>query len=392
MSSFVRDYETVTKSAGDVSGPREATKVHNRCFGDMVEKASEASALPGDQLTYWDPMGFLGRDPVDLKTPMFKKWEPAFQEFNRHVREGADIEIAAEQAVKNNVSKSLQRSNYSLPTFQTPDVFIQDEQDLPLADMLPRTAVQEDTVEVDELTDTGAASQFDETAANWPNNDDTYSNLSYDIKSYGRENDVTDFVQLAAGSLRSTRALTEEQQVRAIRQYEEAQIIQGQGTDANVAGNDASGFVGLSDTGNTTDQAGGAISLSLVRDQIRKLRRNGADRSDIVHATDHKTFQDLQSDLDDFTRYESPSDTLSFGFNALEIDNTMVMETHGSPNSSNSRLFTSFDASANYMAMLQDVTMHPLAKNSPQESFATDAYGALVSESANRIEVLTSLA
>jgi hypothetical protein len=361
----------------------------------MVEKAAEATALPGDQLPYWDPMGFMGREPVNLKTPMYKKWEPVFQEFNDLHARGMDIDQAAKEAVDKHVSKSLQRSNYSLPTFQTPDVFIQDEEDLPLADMLPRTAVQEDTIEVDELTSVGSASQFSETASNWPNNDDTYSNLSYDVKAYGRENDVTDFVQLAASSLRSTRALTEEQQVRAIRQYEEAQIVQGTGSKTGISGNDSNGFDGLTDTaqsGNVSDESGAKVTLSKVRDQIRALRRDGANREDIVHVTDHKTFQDLQEDVDDFTRYESPADTFSFGFNALEVDNTMVMESHGSPNSSSNRIFTSFDASANYMAMLQDVTMHPLAKNSPQESFATDAYGTLVTESENRIQVLNNLA
>jgi hypothetical protein len=262
MSQVVRKYDTeVTKSTGDVSSARERQRVHQRCFGDMVEKAAEATALPGDQLPYWDPMGFMGREPVNLKTPMFKKWEPVFQEFNDLHARGMDIDQAAKEAVDKHVSKSVQRSNYSLPTFQTPDVFIQDEEDLPLADMLPRTAVQEDTIEVDELTSVGSASQFSETASNWPNNDDTYSNLSYDVKAYGRENDVTDFVQLAASSLRSTRALTEEQQVRAIRQYEEAQIVQGTGSKTGISGNDSNGFDGLTDTaqsGNVSDESGAA--------------------------------------------------------------------------------------------------------------------------------------
>jgi len=41
------------------------------------------------------------------------------------------------------------------------------------------------------------------------------------------------------------------------------------------------------------------------------------------------------------------------------------MESHGSPYTDGERLFTSFDASANYMAMLQDVTMHPLFQANP---------------------------
>jgi len=215
--------------------------------------------------------------------------------------------------------------------------------------------------------------------------------------SYGRRNNVTDFVQLSANTLRSTRALTEEAQVTAIRQYEEAQLIEGQGSvDANLSGNDSSGFKGLtdfaSDESNTTDAAGSTITLSDVRDNVESLRRRGANREDILHVTDHKTYKDLQGTLDDYTRYESPGEELSFGFQALEIDGTPIMESHGSPYTDGERLFTSFDASAFYMAMLQDVTMHPLARDSPQEEFATDAYGVFVAEAPSRVEAIHNLA
>jgi hypothetical protein len=129
-----------------------------------------------------------------------------------------------------------------------------------------------------------------------------------------------------------------------------------------------------------------------VRSAIRDLRRKGASRENIVHVTDHKTFQDLQEDTQDFTMYESPADDFSFGFTALEIDGTMVMESHGTENTDTNRQFVSFDASAHYAAMLQDVTMHPLARDSPSEEFATDAYGTLVSESPSRTHAHVGLA
>jgi hypothetical protein len=395
MTSIVKNHETgVTKAAGGGINNREAKVAHHRAFGDLVEKAAAAGGLPGDQVPYWDPMGFLSSrgKHINLKDRMYEKWAPVYDEFNEFAAEGFSIRDAAEKAV---TAKAVDRTSYSLPIFFTPDVFITDQEDLPLADMLARTAVQEDTVKVDELTETGDASQFSEGAASWPENDDTYSNLSYDVLSYGRQNSVTDFVQLAANTLRSTRALTEDQQVRAIRQYEERQLIQGQGTKAGVGGNDANGFEGmtdLADSGNVSDEAGATITLSKVRDQIRNLRRDGSSRDDITHVTDHKTFQDLQEDTQDFIRYDTPADDFSFGFQALDVDGTMVLESHGSPNTSSNRIFTSFDASANYMAMLQDVTMHPLARSSPEETFATDAYGVLVSESPTRIQVLNNLA
>jgi hypothetical protein len=394
MASIVKDHEANrVQSAGDNINSREAQVAHRRSFGEFVEKATEASGMPGDQVPYWDPMGFLNsrEEAIEFKSRLHEKWHEAFQEFNRLARDGYPLQEAAKQ-----VTKSVDRTSYSLPIYFTPDVFLTDQESLPLADMLARTAVQADTIKVDEITDIGAASTYGE-GTDWPENDDTYNTLSYDVVAYGRRNEVTDFVQLAANSLRSTRALTEDQQVSAIRRYEERQIIQGQGNvDVDLSAHDTGGWDGLTDhaasDGTTGDKAGGTITRSDVRDAIRDLRRKGASRDDIVHVTDHKTFQDLQEDVQDFTRYESPSEELSFGFQSLKVDGTMVLESHGSPNTSGERLFTSFDASAHYMAMLQDVTMHPLARDTPTENFAVDAYGVFVSESPTRTHAYHNLA
>ncbi len=395
MASIVKNHDgKAVKSAEGGINAREAQVAHRRCFGDFVEKATKSAGLPGDQVPYWDPMGFLNSrgEAIEAKSTMFEKWEGAFQRFNELARQGYPLQEAAKE-----VTKSIDRTSYSLPIFFTPDVFISDQEDLPLADMLARTAVQEDTIKVDELTDVGSADSYDE-GTDWPENDDTYGNLTYDVAAYGRRNEVTDFVQLAANTLRSTRALTEDQQVEAIRRYEERQVIRGKGTATGVTGNDTTtrAWEGLSDfassDGTTNDKTSSVITRSDVRDAIRDLRRKGASRDDIIHVTDHKTFQDLQEDVEDFTMYESPADDFSFGFQALSIDGTMVMESHGSPNSDGSRLFTSFDASAHYMGMLQDVTMHPLARDTPTENFATDAYGVLVSESPGRTHLHYNLA
>jgi len=44
------------------------------------------------------------------------------------------------------------------------------------------------------------------------------------------------------------------------------------------------------------------------------------------------------------------------------------------------------DMSNHYMAMLQELTVKPLAKVAPQEQFATDAYGTFVSEAQDHIQ------
>jgi len=399
------------KSAGGPRSKRERNRAHNSAFADLHEQIEKEHGIAGDQLPYWDPVvktvvdgkqyqlgPFHAPQPVDLKKSMFRRWEPVFDDINERVWEGANLAYAAEKAIEKNMS----RSNFSLPIFFTPDVYETDDEDTPAADMIPRVAVQEDTIEVDERTTIGAASSFQEGANGWPENDDVISSHEYDVYSYGRQNSVTDHVQLAAQGLRSTTAFTEEGQVMSIRQYEEGQLLIGRAdnldTTGTVSANDPNGFLGFSDIVNDpneqiSDEAGSSMTVAKVRDANKYLRREArASREDIVHYTDHTTFENLKSDLTDFTRYDTPGDELAFGFNAILIDNTPIMETHGLPDEDNDRIFASVDMGSVYQAMLQDVTMHPLARDSPNEDFATDAYGTLVGRSDRGIHYYENLA
>lgn len=388
-----QDYQEVTKSStvrGGTISKKEQVEAHEAAFGGLLEQVAKETGLPGDEVLYADPMGFhTGGQPVDLRRKMYEGpdgsngWKDAFTAFNKEVRAGAEIREAA----KNVVSKAYDRSNASLPIFVSPDVTITDRKQTPLADMVARVAIDEDTYKVDELTDHGAVERYYEPGTNsgtdetWVENDDSYTTHSYDVVPYGRQTAVTDFLQLAASTLRSSRSLTEEALVRSIRHYEEAQAIQGTGSVTNIGGNDANGFDGLfdlADSGNLTDEGtSGTLNESKVRSDIRTLRRNGADYDDIVGVTDHKTFEDLKDSVDDFVRYQSPGDELNFGFRALNVDGVPILESHGAPDSDGSRLFVMADMSTVNMAMLQDTTLHPLARTTPQEDVAVDAYGVL---------------
>ena len=384
MTSIVKNHGTTVKSAGGSINSREAQVAHRRAFGSFVERVNKEAGLPGTEAFYWDPMGFRTGGPsngaaIDAKTQMAEKWDAAFQQFNQYAAEGWPLQEAAKE-----VSKAVDRTHFSLPIFFTPDVFITDTEDLPLADAVARAAVQEDTIQVDERVDTGETERYGE-GTDWPEASDTYENHEYGIEAYGRRDEVTDFVQLAANTLRSTRALTEDNMVESVRKYEERQLLLG-------TEHDAGGFDGLldfaTDSGNT-ESLGGELTKTEVRDHNTALRRNGASRDTIVHFTDHVSFQNLQESdgLEDLTRYESPGPDLSFGFQTLDIDGTPIMETHGLPDTDEERYFVSVDMGAFYMGMLQDVTMHPLARDSPTEQFAVDAYGTLVGESPSRVHV-----
>jgi hypothetical protein len=407
MSGRVKSYpQGVVKSQGKPSGNSETRAANTRSFGvgggnvmaDLIEKKY---GVPGDEVPYWDPYGHLTGQPIDLREDLMKHWRPTFEAMNESFRQ--DRNASLDYVTKQAIEKNMERANFSIPIYFTPEVYITDDEATPFADMVPRVAVQQDTIEVDEEIDIGDTSSFQGgESANpaWPENDDSYLNHSYDVYAYGRQNTVSDFVQLAAQTLRSTRALTEEAQVRSIRQYEERQMLLGRGTNLTAAGNanDANGFLGILDFVNDpaaqiADEAGAQVTLNKVREQIKKLRREGkSSRDNIAHLTDHTTFEDLKSDLTEFSRYDSPGDTFDFGFNAIIVDNTPIFETHGLRDVNGERVFISHDMSAGYAGMLQDVTMHPLARTSPVEDFAVDAYGSMVGESTRRTYALENLA
>jgi len=400
-----QDVVAASTARGQRISKKEQTEAHEAAFGTLIDDVAKSTQLPGDEVLYHDPMGFTtGGKPVDLRTKMYEKvWAKAFDAFNAEVRKGAHVYDAAQK-----VSKSLDRSVFSLPIFVSPEVTITDERQTPIADMVPRVAIEEDTYKVDEQTDHGAAERFYEPGTNsgtdetWVSNDDTYLTHTYNVLPYGRQTAVTDFLQLSANSLRSTRAITEEALMRSQRFYEENQIVRGNGTaaSADVAGGgfDANGWAGLpelvaSEADQLTDEGGtGKMSVAKVAEHIEELRRDGAAYDDILHITDHKTFNDLKREVDDFTRYQSPGDSINFGFRALNVDGTPVMESHGAPNTDGERVFASFDASEHIMAMLQDATMHPLARTTPQEDVAVDSYGVFASSSTTRIRYRYDLA
>jgi hypothetical protein len=345
-------------------------------------------------------MGFqTGGTPVDLRKSMYDEvWGKAFAAFNQEIRDGASIWKATQE-----VSKALSRSSFSLPIFVSPDVTITDERQTPFADMVARVAVQEDTYKTDEQTDHGDAERYYEPGTNagnnetWAENDDTYDTHTYNILPYGRQTSVTDFLQLSAQTLRSSQAITEEALMRSQRYYEENQALQGNGDATNFGGNDTNGYPGLPDVVRSegdqlNDEAGGNPAISMIRRNIEYLRRRGSQYDDIVTLTDHTSFGTLKDDVDDVLRYESPGDDLSFGFQALNVDGTPVVETHGAPNVDGGRFLATVDMSEVVMPMLQDATLHPLARTAPEEDVAVDSYGTLAVSATERIRYNYNLA
>lgn len=381
-----------SQDSGHITSP---TYAHYAAFGDLIEAVRKDTGNPDlDSVLYSDPFGFRTRggvqkNAVHMPSRMYEGpgdsdgWEAAFSEWNKQ-RPGQKTEL---REAAREVKKAMDRTSFSLPIFVSPEVYVSTRQNTPFADMAPRVAVQEETIQADEQTGLGNVSSFDE-AGPYPTGDDSYANHEYTVVPYGGEREVTDFVELSAGSLRSTQSTTEEAIMRAIRQYEEKQVFQG-------TNNDADGFDGLRDLVDASyidDKTGSQIAKDDITDKMNSLERRGAVWENIVHFTDHQTFSDLSKQLDDFTNYESPDSELSFGFQALEFHGTPVLKTHGTPNTDGSREFWSVDMGAWYMGMLQDATLHPLAKTDPTENFAVDAYGTLVGEGVEHVAAMENLA
>jgi hypothetical protein len=194
---------------------------------------------------------------------------------------------------------------------------------------------------------------------------------------------------LSSDQIRSTQSVAEQSHSTAVRQEEELQILRGTENDAN-------GFEGAKDLGTnykTIDL--GTTSPTWadeLRDLIDEVEYQGGDPGSIAVIVDFDTHKKIRNELDDKTRYESPGEELGFGFRVLEFDNVPIFKTHGlvrqgqlSSGQTETGMIA-MDMSNHYMAMLQELTVKPLAKVAPQEQFATDAYGTFVSEAQDHIQ------
>jgi len=193
---------------------------------------------------------------------------------------------------------------------------------------------------------------------------------------------------LASDALRSTQSVAEQAHANGIRQYEERQILRGTENDAN-------GFEGMKDLGTletTLDLANSQNWKEELRNLITEVEFQGGNRGNIAVIVDFDTFQDIANDLENEIEYNDPGEELGFGFQTLEFDGVQIMKSNGLirndeiATDEDETIMVAADMGSNYMGMLQDMTVKPLAKVGPQEQFATDVYGTFVSEAPSHIQ------
>lgn len=329
------------------------------------------------QAVYKDVMGFVASEPVDKRTEMYEQgdWDEKFEEIDEQVAKGERLEDA--------VSKAVDTTSYAIPIYISDEVLDVDEAKHPVAETLARVAIDSDEIEIDVVEQRGQADSFSE-GGDVPKADDTRARYTYQVVTYGRKNEITDHIQLSRSSLNPVDTEIE-QQGKAVRGYEERQILQG-------TNNDVDGFEGLQDfvgAGKTFDGTGSTLGKNQVRELITEVEVANGNLDDIIVATDTRSYSNLKESVQDFLRFESPNEELNFGFRVLDVQGVPVLKTSGLPNASGSREAFAFDASAHYMAMLRDVTTEPqprgVGASDLADSVHTHAIGSLVSHAKDRI-------
>jgi len=362
---------------------KEKDSLYKGSFNDLEHKT-----------VYWDPLGYrnnVGKS-VDLKEEFWDEYQPVAKEFERlHVEEGYPFEKALDQ-----VAKNYDTADWNIPLFYVPEIRVSQPERTPVADMIPRVSVNSDTVntteETDQPTPEAGLETTDDTEGSYSYADGTYTPHQYDVVGYGIASRLEDKMVLASDVLRATQSVAEQAHANGIRQYEERQILLGTENDAN-------GFNGMKDEGTletTLDLANSQNWKEELRNLITEVEFQGGDRGNIAVIVDFDTFQDIANDLEDEVRYNDPGEELGFGFQALQFDGVQIFKSNGLTRNdeiatdTDETIMVAADMGSNYMGMLQDMTVKPLAKVAPQEQFATDVYGCFVSEAPSHIQYVNA--
>jgi len=378
----------VVKSRQEIK--KHADEMYKRSFGDLPDKT-----------IYRDPAGWKSGDgsAIELQKERFEQLarEPVadldgatiLEKWNELQRKGFGLAETTKE-----IRKNLDTGDWTLPLDIIPEIFVVNPEQLPMADMMTRITTQDDEVVPTPLTDHPSISHGLENTTDdegsYTYSDGTYDDtVAFPVIGYGAATRLEDKLILASSNLRNAESSQEQAFVRAMRQEEERQIILG--TD-----NSASGFEGFNDLISTYD---GTVEGDLdeansptpadfegaTRELIDAAEYAGAPRDSLAVVTDFDWHKEVRQSLVSQQRYEGDITEIGAGFESMTLDNVPVMKSHAITRISDQGATTENKAyavnmEATYLAMLQETQVKPLAKVAPQEQFAVDAYGTLVSE------------
>jgi len=374
--------------------------LYRRSFGDLPDgtiyrdpcgwKSGDGEAIELQK----DRFDQLAREPVAELSHMVKSGEQptVLNAWNNYQEKGFGLAETTKE-----IRKNLDTGDWTLPLDIIPQIFVVNPEQLPLADMMTRVTTQDDEVVPTPLTDhpdiSSGLETTDDTEGSYSYSDPTYDDtVSFDVIGYGAATRLEDKLILASSNLRNAESSQEQAFMRAMRQYEERQIILGQ------ANNDGSGFIGLddliaNDEGVVVGDLGDPADANpedfeqATRDIIDAAEFDGAPRESLAVVCDYDWHKEVRKSLVSQQRYDGNVEEIGAGFSTLTLDNVPLMKSNAIPRaiqdradgSTYNQVYT-VNMEAHYLSMLQEPQIKPLAKVAPQEQFAVDSYGCLTAE------------
>lgn len=370
---------------------KQADTLYKSSFGDLPEGT-----------IYRDPAGWkTGGESVELQKDRYDQLrnEPVFEDGSSILEKWDELQrkgFSAKETTQE-IRKNLDTGDWTLPLDILPEIFTINPERLPMADMMARVTTQDDEVVATSLADhpdiSWGLETTDDTEGSYSYSDPTYDDTpTFPVEGWGAATRLEDKLILASSNLRNAESSQEQAFMRAMQQELERQIILG--TD-----NNASGFDGFNDfisdgsyRGDAATDIGDPDSINpedyeaATRTIIDEAEFEGAPKENLAVVCDFEWHKQLRKSLVSQQRYEGGVEEIGAGFSTLTLDNVPVMKSHAIPRADDRADGSTYNQAytvnmdSTYLAMLQEVSMKPLAKIAPQEQFAVDAYGTLVSE------------
>lgn len=280
-----------------------------------------------------------------------------------------------------------------IPVYVDPKIVDQTRRRAPLTELLPRVVNLGKTADFNRLTARGIVGAKAEDAV-LTEADDTESRASVSIKYFYEVGRVTGPALSASRPYLSQNyvdALNYEVQKKtlSLRYVEEDTILNGDvdnsrtayGSVTTIAANEYDG-IRNTESIQTTDNSGSAITIPLVRAIIKKART--ANESSTLGqgdpslcVTDFTTLDNVKGLLQEYQRYTTNM-PLAFGMTALEFEGLPVIASQFMPTTSTAREWLALDMSTWQMRVMQDVTYEELAKTNDSYKFMLKVYEALI--------------
>lgn len=355
------------------TGSRRQRKEFMKCFPGLEHEDC-----------YWDPLGAKTKvKGYSLKEKMRKEQEEVLKAFDHLTWNGYTIP----QAIDTIQKQIVETGYWNLAVFFLEELNVVNPERLPLADLLPRVAVDEIDYDVTAITDLKAEEigfDIEPGEADDPTNfnDMRYpytkadsDSYEYKLMQYGAATSVSDIMQLASRTIRNTSSNVQELLGRSIRIAEEYQAFNGKDFAAT-------GFDGVPELGTNTKSIDyGNVSKEDLEELVDEATEEGANADSLIIVTNFDVHRNVKRELEDYTRYTDPGTELPFGMRTFMLDGDIPVFKSQAAKYNTANIHTAaIDTSGFYWAMMQDLNIDPLAKLGPQEDVAMSAIGAIVSE------------